>query len=309
MSRLQKKCLVAAAGIHFLLVIVLLCSGFVTTKPNPDSLPPVDVIPSKTVDDALQSGVREVQPPPPKPVPPVAPPEPVTPPPPEPVKPEVKPVEPPKPVEPVKPPAPPVPEVATPEIHADPKPPKPPKTHKVEVDLHKVVHLTKPVPDPKEVAAKKAQEEADRQAEREEREAARRAERARQERIHAFESAASSIRDNSASATRVELKGDSSVAYANYASVVKSVYTRRWVLPATTTSDQAVVKVSVTIARNGEVIEAHVVERSGDASVDASVQKTLDRVKDIAPFPDDATDQQRTYIIYFDLKAKRNLLG
>jgi TonB family protein len=78
-------------------------------------------------------------------------------------------------------------------------------------------------------------------------------------------------------------------------------------LPDTAANDEANVKVSVTIARDGQVIEAHIVERSGDFSLDASVQRTLDRVRDIAPFPDDAKDQERTYIINFNLKAKRGL--
>jgi hypothetical protein len=37
------------------------------------------------------------------------------------------------------------------------------------------------------------------------------------------------------------------------------------------------------------------------------VQKTLDRVQQIAPFPDGATEKERTYIINFNLKAKRML--
>jgi hypothetical protein len=39
--------------------------------------------------------------------------------------------------------------------------------------------------------------------------------------------------------------------------------------------------------------------------VDKSVQRTLDRVTFIAPFPEGAKDKQRTYTINFNLKAKR----
>lgn len=301
MNRLQKKCLVAAAGMHFLAVVVLLCSGFMTSKPKPDDSQVLDVIPSKLVDAALQSGVRSAQPPPP--TPPVKPPEPTLPPPPEPPKPEVKHMEPPKPVEPVKVQEPIEPEVPKPDTHTEPKPPKP--QHKIVMDFKPVVRNRTIEPDPKEAEAKKAELEAERKAERD---AVRKAERARDAKIKAIESAASSIRDNASTATTVELHGDSTVAYANYASIVKSVYTQKWMLPDTAASDEANVKVSVTIARDGQVIEAHIVERSGDSSLDASVQRTLDRVRDIAPFPDDATDKERTYIINFNLKAKR-LLG
>jgi len=63
----------------------------------------------------------------------------------------------------------------------------------------------------------------------------------------------------------------------------------------------------VTIASDGTVITASIVTPSGDASVDASVQKTLDRVTFIAPFPDGAKETERTYIINFNLKSKRML--
>jgi hypothetical protein len=42
--------------------------------------------------------------------------------------------------------------------------------------------------------------------------------------------------------------------------------------------------------------------------VDASVQRSLDRVTTIGrPFPEGSKDQQRTYILKFDLRAKRGL--
>ena len=77
--------------------------------------------------------------------------------------------------------------------------------------------------------------------------------------------------------------------------------------PDETASDDANVKVRVTIASDGRVISARVIGPSGDASVDRSVQNTLDRVTDIAPFPDGSTETERTYIINFNLKAKRIL--
>ena len=64
---------------------------------------------------------------------------------------------------------------------------------------------------------------------------------------------------------------------------------------------------TVTIARDGTVISARIVDRSGSPVVDQSVQATLDRVRYAAPLPDDAKEDQRTITIYFDVKAK--LLG
>ena len=66
-------------------------------------------------------------------------------------------------------------------------------------------------------------------------------------------------------------------------------------------------KVKVTIASDGTVINAHIITPSGDAHVDATVQRALDRVQFIAPFPEGATEKERTYTINFNLKAKRML--
>ena len=277
MTRLQKKCLIAVAGTHLMLVVTLLCSGFFRPTPKPDDSQVLDVIPANIIDAAFRSGVRGAQPPPPTPI--VTPPQQTpTPPPPTPQK-QVEPV---KPVEPVQQPE---------KVQPDQTEPKPPK-HEVNVDLTPVVRKsTKP---------DNSQAEADAKAEK----AAR---KAQQERARAIERAANAIRHNTSTSTTIDMPGDSSAAYADYASVVKTVYTEAWNLPDTSASDDTNVKVSVTISSDGEVTEAHIVERSGDASVDGSVQKTLDRVRQLEPFPAGSTDKERTYIINFNLKAKRML--
>ena len=104
------------------------------------------------------------------------------------------------------------------------------------------------------------------------------------------------------------MPGNSTAAYANYADVVKSIYEQAWVPPDNAENDDANTKVRVTIASDGTVISARILTPSGDAGVDASVQRTLERVQFIAPFPEGASEKERTYIINFNLKAKR-LLG
>jgi TonB family protein len=123
----------------------------------------------------------------------------------------------------------------------------------------------------------------------------------------ASRSALRNLKGNLTSATTVDVPGNSSVAYANYAAVVKSVYEQAWILP-NDVSDNANTKVSVTIANDGIVISARIITPSGDAGLDASVQRTLERVKSIAPFPEGATEKERTYIINFNPQVKR-LLG
>jgi TonB family protein len=99
-----------------------------------------------------------------------------------------------------------------------------------------------------------------------------------------------------------------SVSYASYASAVKSIYEHAWTSFDDAAIDHDVVTtVSVTIARDGRVLSSHIVDRSGDAQVDTSVRRTLDSVDFVAPFPEGATEKERTFTIKFDHKAKRML--
>jgi TonB family protein len=65
----------------------------------------------------------------------------------------------------------------------------------------------------------------------------------------------------------------------------------------------------VTIQRDGRVTDAHIVDPSADSSVNISVQRALDRVSTLPAFPDGMHETERTYIIYFDLGTKRQMLG
>ncbi|HMP81321.1 MAG TPA: TonB family protein, partial [Verrucomicrobiota bacterium] len=125
-----------------------------------------------------------------------------------------------------------------------------------------------------------------------------------------FTKAAQAIRNRASSSTEIEMPqggGGSGPAYANYAQLVKSRYTMAWNPPDGIEDEDATVKVSVTIARDGTVISARVTQSSGNAAVDRSVRATLDRVTFIAPFPEGSKDTQRSYIINFNLKAKLQL--
>ena len=72
--------------------------------------------------------------------------------------------------------------------------------------------------------------------------------------------------------------------------------------------ESSTAKVSVTIAKSGHVISARIERRSGNSPLDRSVQRALDKVRFVAPFPAGALEEQRTFLINFNLKAKR-LLG
>ena len=289
MNRLQKKCLIATAGFHLLLVLVLVFgSAFFTSRPKPDDAQLLDVIPANLIDAAFNSGVKAAPTPAPTPQPVQQPPTPqppqpkpvVTPPPPQPApslvqrvehifksEPEQLPPEDLKSIEPAE---------------------KPAKTkHEIKVSLKPVVRTASKSTDTRDA------------------EAARQA--AKEAKLHkAIIAAARAIKEHASSATTVEMPGTSSVSYANYSSVVKSVYERAWTLPDNTSSDDANTRVSVTIGSDGTVISSRILDPSGDAGVDASVQRTLDRVTFVAPFPDGAKEKEKTFIINFNLKAKRN---
>ncbi len=86
---------------------------------------------------------------------------------------------------------------------------------------------------------------------------------------------------------------------------MKKRYDEAWIAPDDTATDDAVARASITIARDGDVVSARIIQPSGDAQVDRSVRAALDRVTMLLLFPDGSRDKERTYIIRFNLKAKR----
>ena len=87
--------------------------------------------------------------------------------------------------------------------------------------------------------------------------------------------------------------------------MVQSIYDHAYIAPENANVGTASPRVHVVIARDGTVISAHIIERSGNAAVDASVQRALDRVTFIRPFPDGAKESERSYNINFNLTAKQ----
>jgi len=277
MNRLQKKCVIATTGVHLLLLVILFVGpAFLWSREKADDTQVLDLIPETLVDSAT-TGVQGAQPPP-TPAPQTKLQPKVETPPPQPKPPESKPPEEPAPV--------PKPTLAERlEKYFKPEPAKPaaepaetpPRTPKVNL-----TPVTRVVPKNSLAPA-----------------------RTKPDNSKAIDSALTALRKNLSSSTTIDLPGDNSVAAANYAQVVKSKYERAWTPPDNTDSDDANVKVRVTIASDGTVVSAEIITPSGDASVDRSVQNTLDRVQFIAPFPSGSTDRQRTYTINFNLKAKR----
>jgi TonB family protein len=296
MDRLGKKCFVASCGMHVVLVlIVLFGAAFFTPEKK---APPVDnltMIPSKLIDDALSGGGGN---------PKIAPsdakikgdtldPVPVQP---TPVKPQV---EPPKPkvteTPPTKPPEP--KKIETPKPTAIKIPKDPPKT------------TTKPKDAPIELTPV-SKSKTDREKARKEAEAkARAAEQAAQDRMaKALGNVRKNLKQGFTSGTAVEVSGPGGEAYASYRSFVFAAYDNAWQVQPDIADDDAVVVARIVIHRTGRIISATISERSGMSALDKSVQRALDGVKSLPPFPESTRDQERIFVIEFSLKAKR-LIG
>jgi len=91
-------------------------------------------------------------------------------------------------------------------------------------------------------------------------------------------------------------------AAANYESLIRRKYVDATIHPGTISGDP-VVKVQLVIARNGNVISARIIGGSGLASWDRAVQKALDRVKRIAPFPAGMSGAKKTFNLNFNSRS------
>jgi len=281
MNRLQKKCVIGTVGIHLLLFTILIVGpAFFNSEPKTDNTQILDVIPANLVDAAVNSGVQNARPPAPAPMTAPQPPQ------------QPLPPMPPLPQRIVQPPAPapePTPTFAdrlaeffrshptppTPDVTPDTRPvQKPAKPHQENIQVStQLVKRTTPKNSPHTDNSQNQRE---------------------------INNTLRSLSHSLSSATTVDVPGNSSAAYANYGDVVVGVYHSAWTPPDGMASDNVTVIFKVTIARDGTVISAHIVTPSGDPNVDAAVQRMLDRVTFIAPFPEDSDDKQRTYPIEFN---------
>jgi TonB family protein len=292
MNRLQKKCVIGTVGIHLLLLVILIVGpAFYNQQPKMDDTQVLDMIPANLVDAAVNSGVQGAQPPPT--------PKPVTPQPPQ-QQPLFAP--PPKIVQPPTPAPAPAPEpVRTPspsllkefEDYFKPKP-----EPAVKPDLTPEKRTTENTQPKIQVSLKKVSRNDVKNTEQENNAQTQRA----------IKNTLSSLSHSLSSATTVDMPGNSSAAYASYASVVKSVYEQalRSNLPSQVAGNSEITKVRITIANDGTVISSEVISPSGDPAWDDAVQRTLDQVKFIAPFPNGAAEKQRQYTLNFNPEVERS---
>lgn len=291
MSRLQKKCLIGSVALHLLLLVIVLVSpAFLLKEDPPVDIQVLEFIPDKAVDEALaqpKAQTQELPEPQPEPTPvPVQEPKPEppkkvepkpdikpTPKPKKEIEPEPKKVEP-KPPEPTKP---------------DPLPPKePPKKEPVYNKPKDIVVNLKPVSktstQPKVTPPKVDTRKND---------------------------IANTLKQLRSSTSNLKIEsinlGTAGVSYASYDAIVKQRYTSSWNPTVDLDSGSNTVKVKIIVLRDGTVKQANIIGKSGNASLDADVQRLINRITTIGrPFPDGAKESQREYIINFNLKDLLN---
>ncbi|MDB6058676.1 MAG: hypothetical protein JWO95_2520 [Verrucomicrobiales bacterium] len=98
-------------------------------------------------------------------------------------------------------------------------------------------------------------------------------------------------------------QGGGGESFGGYEGVVGGIYHRAWVPPDGVSDSTSDTEVEIVVARNGTIISARITSGSTRA-MDKSVQAALNKVRKLPPFPEGATDSQRTFQIVFNLKAK-----
>lgn len=280
MKRLQRECLTLSTVLHgVLLAIAFLGTAFLAKPKPPELTEPVtilDFVPDELVDENVASRGGAT------PTPPADPPpqRPADPPPRQPQRPD------PAPIPPRKPDPPPKEPVREVKPAAEEPQWKPRSSKEIKVDLNKVTKTR--------TATQRAAEEARRQRERE-------AKAAVQDSLNRLQS-------HFQTEISFNVPGDVGGSYANYGAYVRTIYSQAWRKPASGVAGNPIAKVRVVIARDGRVQSSGIIKSSGQPAMDRSVQTVLDRVKNIGrPFPKDAEDTERSFILTFDLKVKFGL--
>lgn len=335
MDRTQKKCLMASVALHGLLVAVVVVAPGFFKKEKEIKFEPLDFIPSRVVEDALNQGAGPAAPkiveptpapaptPAPRPVeapptPTPAPPKPVVPPEPKPEPPKVK--ETPRPTPEPKP---------APKVETKPKPePKkvveksPPKPPPVKLAPESPVKIKTSFDNIQTRVAKDNTEQVKRDQERErlqrEQESRQRIDQAaklamlkksqdewRGTKIQQREfDAASRIQAGLQPSLSISDAGGGGAAAASYQQLVYAIYDAAWKNRRVPGSPADYVRVRITVARSGKVTEEKIMDTSGNDALRRSVQDALDRVDEIKPFSLGSTDKTRTFIIRFTLPPK-----
>lgn len=312
MKRLQRKCLIASAVTHGLLLVMLLVgSAFVPHRRPPDdaiSIQLVD-IPDLLVDEPNMVGGGNPKAGLPDPVPAPVPQLPVVPAP-QPVQPQPQPAPVPAPVQPQ-------PEDAKPEKTADEKP-LPPKPEPSPFNFAEAKTVKPATPKPSSPAPSFDFGKAERKTIKPTASSSRAsgsataeasAAAAREAQIASAMGAARARMQQglSTGVGEIGIPGPGGAAYASYGLAIKKIYYDAWIAPTAAGDNEPTVEVEVVIARDGTVLSKRITKRSGKRELDRTVGEAIDRVKKTRPFPSGSTDEKRTFKIHFNLNSKTSI--
>ena len=288
MTRLQKKCFLFSVGMHVLLAVIVLVSSAFRDKPDGKDIPILTMIPSKILDEAGAGGgspepAAALQPAPPA----VQTPQPVTP------QQSVAP----QPVEPVEPPKPreaqqervPQPSVAK-EVVTTPAR----KTHEIHPDYTPAASAAHNKPKTKATESATAESASHASASRLQRQVAQ-----------ALDDLARGVKSSGAAGTVVDMPGQGGgEAFVGYETVIYNAYYHAWITPDSVADKLAATDVKIVVARDGTILSAEIITKSGEPALDKSVGRALRTVTKLPPFPASAHDEERSFLLRFNLEAK-----
>lgn len=311
MSTLEQRCLMGSAAVHAGLVAALLVASLVAARRafDPSALPPIELVSLEGVRITDGIGAGGGTP---------------TPPPPAPPSPPQRPVDPP-----LRLPPPPTREAPRPQARAE-APPEPKSSQERAVQVSPEVKKSQDVDASLKGKARAEKADADKKprkievAQSTSRSAAkdlaaeRAAEAAESRRQAALAAKAAQERWSKAvggihSKLSESLSGETTISvpgpggggevWIGYATYLKSFYEVRWRRPSSLPAPVAYVGVSITVARDGRLLRAEVLDKSGIRELDNSVNEVIQRYRQLEPLPSGSTDSERTFRIKFRLEG------
>ncbi len=88
-------------------------------------------------------------------------------------------------------------------------------------------------------------------------------------------------------------------AFVGYETAIFNAYYHAWVTPDSVAEMSAKIDVKIVVARDGTILSADIISKSGESALDKSVERALRVVTKLPPFPAASHDEQRTFLIRF----------
>jgi len=116
---------------------------------------------------------------------------------------------------------------------------------------------------------------------------------------------ATHVQTSGAAGTVVDMPGQGGgAAFVGYETVIYNAYFHAWITPDGVANKLASADVKIVVARDGSILSAEIINRSGESALDRSVERALRAVDHLIPFPAGTQDEERTFLIRFNLEAK-----